>query len=135
MRRKVRQNAPKSEAGWWNGAVRGGRIEAAGLMAPLSKCHNSRTDPFTFMTSNRPLEDWGKLLGDVPTAGAILDRFLHHAITLAITGRRYRVKDSFPAPSQRKKDSRSNETSTSGRTSTASAAPPPLCLITLNNIR
>jgi DNA replication protein DnaC len=29
------------------------------------------------MTSNRPLEDWGKLLQDVPTAGAILDRFLH----------------------------------------------------------
>jgi DNA replication protein DnaC len=30
----------------------------------------------TIMTSNRPLEDWGKLLQDVPTAGAILDRFL-----------------------------------------------------------
>ena len=47
----------------------------------------------TIMTSNRPLEDWGKLLSDVPTAGAILDRFLHHAITIAITGRSYRVKD------------------------------------------
>jgi DNA replication protein DnaC len=33
----------------------------------------------TMMTSNRPLEEWGKLLGDVPTATAILDRFLHHA--------------------------------------------------------
>ena len=33
----------------------------------------------TMMTSNRPLEDWGKLIGDVPTATAILDRFLHHA--------------------------------------------------------
>ena len=33
----------------------------------------------TIMTTNRPLEDWGKLLGDVPTATAILDRFLHHA--------------------------------------------------------
>ena len=33
----------------------------------------------TMMTTNRPLEDWGKLLGDVPTATAILDRFLHHA--------------------------------------------------------
>jgi DNA replication protein DnaC len=31
----------------------------------------------TIMTSNRPLEDWGKLLQDVPIAGAILDRFLH----------------------------------------------------------
>ena len=47
----------------------------------------------TIMTSNRPLEEWGKLLGDVPTAGAILDRFLHHAQTIAITGRSYRLKD------------------------------------------
>ena len=45
------------------------------------------------MTSNRPLEEWGKLLGDVPTAGAILDRFLHHAQTIAIAGRSYRLKD------------------------------------------
>lgn len=28
----------------------------------------------TMMTSNRPLEDWGKLIGDVPAATAILDR-------------------------------------------------------------
>lgn len=57
----------------------------------------------TLMTSNRPLEGWGKLLCDVPTAGAILDRFLHHAITLAISGRSYRVKDSLPvAPSSGK---------------------------------
>ena len=33
----------------------------------------------TMMTSNRPLEDWGKLIGDVPSATAILDRFLHPA--------------------------------------------------------
>jgi DNA replication protein DnaC len=47
----------------------------------------------TIMTSNRPLEDWGKLLGDVPSASAILDRFLHHAQTIAIKGRSYRLKD------------------------------------------
>lgn len=47
----------------------------------------------TIMTSNRPLEDWGKLLQDVPTAGAILDRFLHHAQLIAITGQSYRMKD------------------------------------------
>jgi DNA replication protein DnaC len=45
----------------------------------------------TLMTSNRPLEDWGKLLGDVPSATAILDRFLHHAEVLQITGRSYRL--------------------------------------------
>src|SRR6266705_3055691 len=48
----------------------------------------------TIMTSNRPLEEWGKLLGDVPAAGAILDRFLHHAKLIAITGRSYRIKDT-----------------------------------------
>lgn len=46
----------------------------------------------TMMTSNRPLEDWGKLLGDVPSASAILDRFLHHAVTITITGRSYRLR-------------------------------------------
>lgn len=47
----------------------------------------------TVMTSNRPLEDWGKLLGDVPSATAILDRFLHHAEIITITGQSYRLKD------------------------------------------
>lgn len=47
----------------------------------------------TIMTSNRPIEDWGKLLGDVPSATAILDRFLHHAEIITITGRSYRLKD------------------------------------------
>jgi DNA replication protein DnaC len=45
----------------------------------------------TIMTSNRPLEDWGKLLGDVPAATAILDRFLHHAEVISITGKSYRL--------------------------------------------
>jgi DNA replication protein DnaC len=48
----------------------------------------------TMMTSNRPLEDWGKLLGDVPSATAILDRFLHHAEVIQITGRSYRLRSA-----------------------------------------
>ena len=54
----------------------------------------------TIMTSNRPLEDWGKLIGDVPSATAILDRFLHHAELISITGRSYRMQDHIgdPAP-------------------------------------
>jgi DNA replication protein DnaC len=47
----------------------------------------------TVMTSNRPLEDWGKLVGDVPSATAILDRFLHHTEVIAITGRSYRLRN------------------------------------------
>ena len=47
----------------------------------------------TIMTSNRPLEDWGKLIGDVPAATAILDRFLHNADVIAMTGKSDRLKD------------------------------------------
>ena len=46
----------------------------------------------TMMTSNRPIEEWGKLLSDVPAAGAILDRLLHHAEIIPITGRSYRLQ-------------------------------------------
>lgn len=56
----------------------------------------------TIMTSNRPLEDWGKLLQDVPTAGAILDRFLHHAHVIAITGKSYRLKNAAVATTSTK---------------------------------
>jgi DNA replication protein DnaC len=45
----------------------------------------------TIMTSNRPLEEWGKLLADVPSATAILDRFLHHAEVINIKGKSYRL--------------------------------------------
>jgi DNA replication protein DnaC len=47
----------------------------------------------TMLTSNRPLEDWGKLIGDVPSATAILDRFLHHAEIIKISGRSYRLRN------------------------------------------
>jgi DNA replication protein DnaC len=48
----------------------------------------------TIMTSNRPLDEWGKLVGDVPTATAILDRFLSRADIIQITGKSYRLRDN-----------------------------------------
>jgi DNA replication protein DnaC len=67
----------------------------------------------TMMTSNRPLEDWGKLVGDVPAATAILDRFLHHAEVINITGKSYRLKDrpqqEPPAKRSRRKQSEENK--------------------------
>ena len=51
----------------------------------------------TMMTSNRPLEDWGKLMGDVPAATAILDRILQHAEIIEITGKSYRLRGSADA--------------------------------------
>jgi hypothetical protein len=56
-------------------------------------------------------------MSDVPTAGAILDRFLHHAITFAITGRSYRLKDSLPLPPEPKKANKPNEPPTAGAAS------------------
>ena len=47
----------------------------------------------TLMTSNRPIEDWGHLIGDVPAAGAILDRLLQSAEILAFKGRSYRLRN------------------------------------------
>jgi DNA replication protein DnaC len=60
------------------------------LLEIIMRRHENRS---TMMTSNRPLEDWAKLIGDVPAATAILDRFLHHAELITITGRSYRLKD------------------------------------------
>jgi DNA replication protein DnaC len=45
----------------------------------------------TLMTSNRGIEAWSELLGDLPAAGAILDRLLHRAEILSIEGRSHRL--------------------------------------------
>jgi DNA replication protein DnaC len=46
------------------------------------------------LTTNRPLEDWGQVLGDTAAAGAILDRFLHHAEVIQLAGARsYRMHE------------------------------------------
>lgn len=46
------------------------------------------------LTTNRPLEDWGQVLGDTAAAGAILDRFLHHAEIIQLAGARsYRMHE------------------------------------------
>jgi DNA replication protein DnaC len=45
------------------------------------------------VSSNRPLEDWGQVLGDTAAAGALLDRFLHHAEIIRLQGRSWRVHD------------------------------------------
>jgi DNA replication protein DnaC len=60
----------------------------------------------TMMTSNRPLEDWGKLLGDAPGAAAILDRFLHHAELVQMTGRSYRLRQQSTSNSAGSQDSK-----------------------------
>ena len=46
----------------------------------------------TLITSNRPVEDWGKLLGDTAAVAALLDRLLHHAHVLKCGPRSWRTK-------------------------------------------
>ena len=46
---------------------------------------------------NRPTQDWGLFLGDVPAATAILDRFLAHATIIQMTGKSYRLRQRASA--------------------------------------
>jgi DNA replication protein DnaC len=46
----------------------------------------------TLLTSNRPVDDWGKLLGDTAAVTALLDRLLHHAHILKCGPRSWRTK-------------------------------------------
>jgi DNA replication protein DnaC len=49
------------------------------------------------ITSNQSLGAWGEVFGDTVIAGAILDRLLHHSITINIKGQSYRLKEKFKA--------------------------------------
>ena len=46
----------------------------------------------TMLTSSRPVDDWGKLLGDVAAVSAILDRLLHHGHVLKCGPKSWRTK-------------------------------------------
>jgi DNA replication protein DnaC len=75
----------------------------------------------TIMTSNRPLEDWGKLLGDVPSATAILDRFLHHAELIELKGKSYRLNHRFAVNNAT--ESEPEEAKSRGKPATQEEAP------------
>ena len=51
----------------------------------------------TLLTSNRPVEDWGKLLGDTAAVSSMLDRLLHHGHVLKCGPRSWRVKSAVSA--------------------------------------
>jgi DNA replication protein DnaC len=48
----------------------------------------------TLITSNREIEDWGKLLGDVVIVTPLLDRLMHHGNLLKFIGKSWRLKES-----------------------------------------
>lgn len=47
----------------------------------------------TILTSNRPVDDWGKLLGDTPAITAMLDRLLHHGHVIRCGPKSWRMKE------------------------------------------
>jgi DNA replication protein DnaC len=51
----------------------------------------------TLLTSNRPVDDWGKLLADVAAVGAMLDRLLHHGHVLKCGPKSWRTKTAATA--------------------------------------
>jgi DNA replication protein DnaC len=50
----------------------------------------------TLITSNRPIEDWGKILGDTAAVGSMLDRLLHHGHILKCGPKSWRTKAAPP---------------------------------------
>lgn len=48
----------------------------------------------TIITSNRPVDDWGKLLGDVVVVTPLLDRLMHHGHLLKFEGKSWRLKEA-----------------------------------------
>ena len=48
----------------------------------------------TLLTSNRPVEDWGKLLGDTAAVSSMLDRLLHHGHVLKFGPKSWRTKSA-----------------------------------------
>ena len=48
----------------------------------------------TIITSNRPVEDWAKLLGDVVIVTPLLDRLMHHAHLLKFEGKSWRLREA-----------------------------------------
>lgn len=48
----------------------------------------------TMITSNRPLDDWGKLLGDTVAVAPMLDRLMHHGHLLKFEGKSWRLKEA-----------------------------------------
>ncbi len=57
------------------------------LMSRYEKCS-------TIITSNRPFEDWAKLLGDAVVVTPLLDRLMHHGHLLKFEGKSWRLKEA-----------------------------------------
>jgi DNA replication protein DnaC len=55
----------------------------------------------TMITSNRPLDDWGRLLGDLVVVTPLLDRLMHHGHLLRFEGKSWRLKEAAARAAKR----------------------------------
>jgi DNA replication protein DnaC len=70
------------------GMKRLGPTAAEDLLEIFVRRHETAS---TVITTNRPTQDWGQFLGDVPATTTILDRFLAHADIIQMRGKSYRL--------------------------------------------
>lgn len=68
-----------------------GDRDAANLMFTLISSRYERGS--MIVTSNEPFSAWGEILGEETVAAAMIDRLVHHAEILAMSGDSYRLKD------------------------------------------
>ena len=55
----------------------------------------------TIITSNRPLDDWTRLLGDVVVVTPLLDRIMHHGHLLKFEGKSWRLREAAARAARR----------------------------------
>jgi hypothetical protein len=77
-----------------SGLILGTTVTAAEELLEIVMRRYERTS--TLLTSNRPIDDWGKLLGDSAAVTAMLDRLLHHGHVLKCGPRSWRTKIDLP---------------------------------------
>ena len=58
----------------------------------------------TIITSNRTVDDWAKLLGDVVVIAPLLDRVMHHGHLLKFEGKSWRLKEAAGRLAKRNQD-------------------------------
>jgi DNA replication protein DnaC len=71
------------------GMKRLGPTAAEDLLEVFVRRHEKAS---TVVTTNRPTQDWGAFLGDIPAATAIVDRFLAQADVVQMQGKSYRMQ-------------------------------------------
>ncbi len=81
---------------------------AKAAQALLEVFHRRFHHGATMVATNRPIEDWGKILSDNAAASAILDRLLEEAHLVKIPGRSYRLKQVVKEQKEGKNTGKSN---------------------------